>query len=636
MESFFAQAIIYIVAAIICVSLAKKLGMSSVLGYLLAGILIGPYVFKFISNESEGQDIMHGTEFGVVMMLFLIGLELEPKNLWRMRDLILKVGLAQVLLTTLAIFGLGLAFGVAWNISLTAALSISLSSTAIVLQSLKEKNQLDSIEGKMSFGVLLLQDIAVIPILAILPLLALTAPEMIAQGDHSGFFEQFPGWIQTLAIFAAIGLVILLGRYGFGPLLKLVVKTHLRELFVATALLIVVGIAYLMILVGLSPALGAFLAGVVLANSPYKHALESDLDPFKGILLGLFFIAVGSTINFSLILSDPTLVIGLTLGVILVKAFILVGIGKFRKLSVPENLNFSFGLAQASEFSFVTYSFAFQLSILDRVTADTLMAVTALSMGLSPILMLILDKTIIQKEGKNGKKATGESDVVNEKNQVILLGFGNFGSTVGRFLRANGVEATIMDSDPDQVDFLRQMGFKVYFGDGTRLDLLHAAGAEHAKILISAIDSTEHSIKIVKLCKEHFPHLEVMIRARNRFDAYELMDVGVENIYREHLDTSIRMGEDALRKLGFRAHTVHRLGKQFREYDEKALSVLVQFKNNRQEYISKVRKQIEMQETLLSGELSKKFSLNDHAWDSEQMKNSTDQTNNSPESSANH
>lgn len=620
MEGFFAQAIIYILAAIICVSIAKKLGMSSVLGYLLAGILIGPYVFKFISNESEGQDIMHGTEFGVVMMLFLIGLELEPKNLWKMRDLILRVGLAQVLLTSGVIFLLGLVLGVSWNISLTAALSISLSSTAIVLQSLKEKNQMDSIEGKMSFGVLLLQDIAVIPILAILPLLALNAPDLMEGGNHGGFFDPYPGWIQTLAIFAAIGLAILMSRYAFGPLLKLVVKTHLRELFVATALLIVVGIAYLMILVGLSPALGAFLAGVVLANSPYKHALESDLEPFKGILLGLFFIAVGSTINFSLISSEPTKIFGLTLGVMLVKALILLGIGKFRKLSLPENLNFAFGLAQASEFSFVTYSFAFQLAILTRADADTLMAVTALSMALSPVLMLILDKTIIQREGMAEKKKGGESDLINEKNQVILLGFGNFGSTVGRFLRANGVEATIMDSDPDQVDFLRQMGFKVYFGDGTRIDLLHAAGAEQAKILISAIDSTEHSIKIIKLCREHFPHLEVMIRARNRFDAYELLDEGVDNIYREHLDTSIRMGEDALKKLGFRAHTVHRLGKQFRDYDEQALKVLVQFKNNRKEYISKVRKQIEMQESLLSGELSRKFSLNDHAWDSEQMK----------------
>jgi monovalent cation:H+ antiporter-2, CPA2 family len=620
MEGFFAQAIIYILAAIICVSIAKKLGMSSVLGYLFAGILIGPYVFKFISNESEGQDIMHGTEFGVVMMLFLIGLELEPKNLWKMRDLILRVGLAQVLLTTAVFFLIGIGLGVSWNISLTAALSISLSSTAIVLQSLKEKNQMDSMEGKMSFGVLLLQDIAVIPILAILPLLAFNAPEILDSEVHGGFFDEYPGWIQTFAIFASIGLVILLGRYGFGPLLKLVVKTHLRELFVATALLIVVGIAYLMILVGLSPALGAFLAGVVLANSPYKHALESDLEPFKGILLGLFFIAVGSTINFGLISSDPLKIIGLTLGIIVVKAMVMLSIGKYRKLSLPENLNFSFGLAQASEFSFVTYSFAFQLAILTRTDADMLMAATALSMGLSPILMLALDKTIIQREGKSGTKKTGESDLVNEKNQVILLGFGNFGSTVGRFLRANGVEATILDSDPDQVDFLRQMGFKVYFGDGTRLDLLHAAGAEQAKILISAIDSTEHSIKIIKLCNEHFPHLEVLIRARNRFDAYELLDVGVENIYREHLDSSIRMGEDALRKLGFRAHTVHRLGKQFRDYDEQALKVLVQFKNNRKEYISKVRKQIEMQESLLSGELSKKFSLNDHAWDSEQMK----------------
>ena len=619
MEGFFAQSIVYIVAAIVCVLLTKRLGFSSILGYLFAGVLIGPYVLKFISNESEGQDIMHGTEFGVVMMLFLIGLELEPKNLWKMRNLILKVGLTQVVLTASFLFGLAIFLDVEWNIGLTVALSMALSSTAIVLQSLKEKNQLDSKEGKMSFGVLLMQDIAVIPILAAIPLLAL-GEEVGSNDQGHSFFQDLPGWTQTLFIFGSIGVVILLGRYAFGPLLHLVVKTRLRELFVAAALLIVAGIAFLMEVVGLSPALGTFLAGVVLANSPYKHALESDLEPFKGLLLGVFFMAVGATINFDLIGNEPVKVISLTLGVMGIKALVLFGIGKFRKLSTRENFNFAIGLAQVSEFSFVTYSFAFQLEIFSKEFTDLLMAVTALSMALSPIVMVIFEKTLAEKLNNPEEKKEPAPDAIDARNTVILLGFGNFGSTIGRFLRANGVEATILDSDPDRIETLRKMGFKVYFGDGTRKDLLDSAGAEKAKILVSAIDSTEHSKRIVNICQEHFPNLEVLIRARNRFDAYELMDLGIKNIYREHLDTSIRMGVDVLTKLGFRAYTVNRLAHQFREYDEQALKVLVNFKNNKKEYISIVRREIELQEAMLGGELSKKFSLNDHAWDSDQMK----------------
>lgn len=478
---------------------------------------------------------------------------------------------------------------------------------------------MDSKEGKMSFGVLLMQDIAVIPILAILPLLAISQGTSGTQ-DHASFLEDFPGWMQTVFIFTAIGVVVLLGRYAFGPLLHLVVKTRLRELFVAAALLIVTGIAFLMELVGLSPALGTFLAGVILANSPYKHALETDLEPFKGLLLGLFFMAVGATINFDLIGSDPVKVISLTLGVMGIKALVLYGLGLFKKLSTKENLNFAIGLAQVSEFSFVTYSFAFQLEIFSKEFTDLLMAVTALSMALSPILMVVFEKVLFKRLEKPDDKKESEPDSIDSRNQVILVGFGNFGSTIGRFLRANGVEATILDSDPDRIENLRKMGFKVYFGDGTRVDLLESAGAEEAKILVSAIDSTEHSKRIIKICQEHFPNLEVLLRARNRFDAYELMEMGIRNIYREHLDTSIRMGVDVLTKLGFRAYTVNRLAHQFREYDEEALRVLVNYKNNKNEYISKVKKEIEIQEAMLGGELSKKFSLNDHAWDSDQMK----------------
>lgn len=625
MNEFLINAIVYILAAVIFVPFAKRIGLGSILGYLIAGIVIGPFVFGFISNKGEGHDIMHNSEFGVVMMLFLIGLELEPKNLWKMKNLIISVGLTQVLATSFLITTIGIFIGIDWRISLATGLSMALSSTAIVLQSLKEKNEIGSTTGKMSFGVLLMQDFAVIPILALLPLLAVTGGDFNNAGGY-GILKDQPSWIQTLMIFGAIGLVVLMGRFGFGPLLGWVSKTKLRELFTASALLIVFGIAFLMNVVGLSPALGTFLAGVILANSPYKHALESDLDPFKGLLLGLFFMAVGATINFTLIWNEPIKILSLTLGVMILKTLVLLILGKFRKLNLADNLSFAVGLSQVSEFSFVTYAFALQLGVFSQSNSDLLMAVTALTMTITPLLLLILDQFILPKIKSNPSKNNPEVDQkIREQNEVILIGFGHFGSTMGRFMRANGVEATILDSDPDQIDFLRKMGFKVYYGDGTRLDLLHAAGAAQAKILISAIDNTEHSLKLVSLCKENFPKLEVMIRAKNRYDAFELMEMGVKNVYREHLDTSIRMGEDVLIKLGFRAYTIHRLAKQFRIYDEEALKVLVKFKGDKDEYISKVKKQIELQETLLSGELMRKFSMNDHVWDSDIMKEETNE-----------
>lgn len=625
MNEFLINAIVYILAAVIFVPFAKRIGLGSILGYLIAGIVIGPFVFGFISNKGEGHDIMHNSEFGVVMMLFLIGLELEPKNLWKMKNLIISVGLTQVLATSFLITTIGIFIGIDWRISLATGLSMALSSTAIVLQSLKEKNKIGSTTGKMSFGVLLMQDFAIIPILALLPLLAVTGGDFNNAGGY-GILKNQPSWIQTLMIFGAIGLVVLMGRFGFGPLLGWVSKTKLRELFTASALLIVFGIAFLMNVVGLSPALGTFLAGVILANSPYKHALESDLDPFKGLLLGLFFMAVGATINFTLIWNEPIKILSLTLGVMILKTLVLLILGKFRKLNLADNLSFAVGLSQVSEFSFVTYAFALQLGVFSQSNSDLLMAVTALTMTITPLLLLILDQFILPKIKSNPSKNNPEVDQkIREQNEVILIGFGHFGSTMGRFMRANGVEATILDSDPDQIDFLRKMGFKVYYGDGTRLDLLYAAGAAQAKILISAIDNTEHSLKLVSLCKENFPKLEVMIRAKNRYDAFELMEMGVKNVYREHLDTSIRMGEDVLIKLGFRAYTIHRLAKQFRIYDEEALKVLVKFKGDKDEYISKVKKQIELQETLLSGELMRKFSMNDHVWDSDIMKEETNE-----------
>lgn len=615
MDGFLFQAMIYLAAAVVCVPIAKKLGMGSVLGYLMAGVIIGPFLIGFIGDE--GEDIMHFAEFGVVMMLFLIGLELEPKKLWTIRKQIIGVGMSQVVGTTLIFFALGLAFRMQWQAALAVSLALSLSSTAIVLQTYKEKGQLNTPVGQNSFSVLLFQDIAVIPMLALFPLLVFLPVDHI--GHHTTFIENLPAWMQTVAVLVVVSSIVLIGRFALVPILRIIAKTHLRELFTASALLIVVGIAFLMYMVGLSPALGTFLAGVVLANSEFKHELESDLDPFKGLLLGLFFMAVGASINFRLIAENPSLIIGLTLGIVALKMAVIFLIGKIFKYPVNQNLTFAIGLAQVGEFAFVLLSLIGQLKILSKEETDIMMAITASSMTVTPLIILLNEKLIQPRFSKQGKEDS-KTDVINESNKVIIAGFSHFGSTIGRFLRANEVEATYLDYNSNQVDVLRKMGFKVYYGDATRADLLESAGAAEAKLLIIAIDSPETNYELVKTVQKHFPNLEVMVRARNRMDAYELLDLGIDNIYREHLDTSIQLGVDVLVKLGTRAYSAHRAGQNFKKYDESAMRELFQHRHDRKVYISHVRHQIQMQEELLQTDIASQPNLNDHAWDGEFMR----------------
>ncbi|MBL7905701.1 MAG: cation:proton antiporter [Bacteroidales bacterium] len=615
-SDFLLQATVYMGAAMLCVPLARKLGMGSVLGFLLAGILIGPFVMGFVGEE--GEDIMHFAEFGVVMMLFLVGLELEPSKLWKLRKSIIGTGLSQVSATIAVVGAIALALGSSWQAALAIGMSFAMSSTAIVLQSLKEKNQLNGAAGQNSFAVLLFQDIAVIPILAVMPLLALV-PSQANGGGHDTLMDWMPGWFQAVAIPLAVAAVIAIGRFLVPGLLRMVAKTRIRELFTASALLIVVGIAFIMTLVGLSPALGTFLAGVILANSSFRHELESDLEPFKGLLLGLFFMAVGASVNFNLILNSPVTVAGLTLGIILVKAVILLIIGRFLRISNDQNMIMSVGLAQVGEFAFVTLTFAAQLNILNARQTGLLMAVTALSMALTPVFSLLNEKLILPRFGTLQSEEK-PADSINEKNKVIIAGFSHFGSTLGRFLRANGINATILDHDSDRVELLRKLGFKVYYGDATRYDLLESAGAAEAKILVSAIDSPETNLELATTVQKHFPHLELMIRAKNRFDAYELMNLNIMNPYREHLDTSVRMGTDVLKKLGFRAYSLHRAAQAFVRYDEDAMVELYKLRHDRNLYISASRKQIEMQEELLSNDFRQAPDLTDHAWDSEEMR----------------
>ncbi|MEI9910171.1 MAG: monovalent cation:proton antiporter-2 (CPA2) family protein [Bacteroidota bacterium] len=471
-NSFFFQAMVYLAAAVVMVPIAKKLGLGSVLGYLLAGILIGPAILGFIGKED--QDILHFAEFGVVIMLFVIGLELEPGLLWKLRKSIIGLGGLQVLVTALLVTAIGMAFGLLWRQAFAMGMILSLSSTAIVLQTLNEKGLMKTSAGQSSFSVLLFQDIAVIPMLALFPLLAIAPPE-IAPGEHPAktLVDGLPGWAQTLVVLGSVAVIILAGRFLIRPLFRIVAATRLREIFTATALLLVVGIAVLMTQVGLSPALGTFLAGVVLADSEYKHELESDIDPFKGLLLGLFFIAVGASIDFNLIMQQPLVVIGLVALLMTVKGIVLFVLGKVFRLGFDQNILFAVALSQVGEFAFVLFSFSLQEGILPKETVDLMVAVVAISMALTPLLMLINEKVIQPWIGTKQSGEEREADAIDETNPVIIAGFGHFGNTIGRFLRAHNIGMTILDNDSDRVDTLRRLGMKVYYGDATRYDLLH-------------------------------------------------------------------------------------------------------------------------------------------------------------------
>jgi CPA2 family monovalent cation:H+ antiporter-2 len=615
-EGFLFQALIYLTAAIVCVPIAKRLGMGSVLGYLLAGIVIGPYALGFIGRE--GQNIMHFAEFGVVMMLFLIGLELEPSHFWGMRHRILGMGSAQIIVTSLVLCAGMMLLNFNWKTALASSLALAMSSTAIVLQSMKEKGLGDTEAGKSSFAVLLFQDIAVIPILALLPLLAVSTDHGTG-AQSKAILEGLPGWLQTAAVLGAGGSVVLAGRFVIVPFLRVVARTHLRELLTAAALLIVIATAFLMQLVGLSPALGTFLAGVVLANSEFRHELESDIEPFKGLLLGLFFIAVGASINFKLLIDSPLQIISLVFAVIAVKTIVLIGTGRLFKITFDQNLIFALGLSQVGEFAFVLFGFMHQLHILPDHLTDIMMAVTAFSMTITPLLLFINERFILPRFGILEAEVK-EADVIDVQHPVIIAGFGDFGSTIGRFLRANGIAATILDNDSDRVDLLRKMGFKVFYGDAARPDILKSAGADAARVLITAVADPSTNCDLVEKIQKHYPHLTIMVRTKDRHGAYEMLDMGVKDVYRESLDTSIRLGVDVLVKLGYRRYSATRAGQNFLKYDEAALLKLAPHRHDEKSYIYNAREQITLQEQLLANDREVNPTINDHAWESDLRK----------------
>jgi monovalent cation:proton antiporter-2 (CPA2) family protein len=619
-HGFLFQAFVYLAAAVVAVPIAKRLGLGSVLGYLLAGVAIGPFALGLIGTE--GQDIMHFAEFGVVMMLFLVGLELELSKLWAMRGVLLGMGGLQVVITAAVIVPIGLLLGQSWQVSVAAGLILSLSSTAIVLQTLQEKGLMKTVAGERAFAVLLFQDLAVIPMLAILPLLAPPGAASAAAGEHPAWITTQPGWVQAVATLAAVAAVVASGRFVVRPVFRIIARTQLRELFTAASLLLVIGIALLMQAVGLSAALGTFLAGVVLADSEFRHELMSDVEPFKGLLLGLFFLAVGASIDFALIADNAGTVAGLVLGLVLLKAAVLGALARGFRMGREHGLLFALALAQGGEFCFVLLGYASQQQIIPVTEGGVLVATVALSMALTPALLLLYDRVLRPRLIPVAAPVTRASDEVRHQGTVIIAGFGQFGSTVGRLLRANGVRPVVLDVDSDRVDVLRRIGLEVYFGDASRLDLLHTAGAEEAVALVIAIGDAEKGLEIARTARQHFPHLRILARADDRPMAFDLLELGIEQVYRDTLDTALRVGVDALRAVGVRAHRAHRSAQAFRRYDEQHLRTLAG--EGRQElatFLSRVRATIrDLEDTLQRDFATDDTTLADAAWDAESLR----------------
>jgi CPA2 family monovalent cation:H+ antiporter-2 len=570
------QAFIYLGAAVVAVPLAKRLGLGSVLGYLIAGMVIGP-LFGLVGGETT--EVQHFAEFGVVMMLFLVGLELQPRELWQMRHRLLGLGGLQVGLTAAVVALLAIGLGTDWKVGLAIGLIAAGSSTAIVLQTLSEKGLLQSDGGKASFSVLLFQDIAVIPILALLPLLAMsqTAAPAEAGQEHAEqavtLIAGLPGWAAAGVTVLAVAAVVVGGHYLANPLFRYIASSRLREAFTAAALLLVIGIALLMTLVGLSPALGTFLAGVVLANSEYRHELESDIEPFKGLLLGLFFITVGAGINFGLLFAQFLPIVGMTLILIAVKGAVLWGIGSAFRLRGTDRWLMALGLAQTGEFAFVLLSFTVQNSIITPELEGLLLLVVALSMLLTPLLFIFFDRVIVPYATRSQQR---EADPIDAQGVAVIAGIGRFGQVVNRILRSSAYETVVVDLSADTIETMGRFGIRAYYGDASRPDLLEAAGLMQAGLLVVAIDDREKALAIVKYAKQVRPDLHVVSRAYDRLHVYDLFAAKCDTIIRETFDSAVRAGRNGLEALGTHPYEAEKIVQMFTKSDRHTLLKLAE------------------------------------------------------------
>ena len=544
---------IYLSAAVVAVPVAKKLGLGSIIGYLAAGIGIGPWGLALITNV---QDILHFAEFGVVLMLFLVGLELEPKRLWNLRRPIFGWGSAQVLGCAVVLTGVAIACGVGWQTALVAGLGLALSSTAIALQVMGERNLMPTSSGQAGFSILLFQDVAAIPILALLPLLG----SITGQNEA---LEQANRVLEAIKIIAVIGGIILGGRLLLRPLLRWIANSGTPEIFTAASLLLVVGIAALMQMVGLSMALGAFLAGVLLAESEYRRELETDIEPFKGLLLGLFFIAVGMSIDFGVLLRSPGLIAAILFGFLGLKLAVIYGMARLMKLPFQERAVFTVLLAQGGEFAFVVFQAASGANVFSPETASLLIGAVALSMLLSPLLLILVDKLLLPRYANCNATPMAEISEQQEAS-VIIAGFGRYGQIVGRMLLAQGMTPTVLDHDAEMIETMRAFGLRVFYGDATRLDLLRTAGAASARILVIAVDDVEQSLTIVDLAQAHFPHLQIVARARDVTHWNALRSKGVMRVEREVFESSLRSARSVLELLGQSTHAARQNAMRFR------------------------------------------------------------------------
>ena len=613
MDNVLLLVFVFLIAGVIAVPLASKMGLGSVLGYLIAGIAISPLL------RSLGVDVVslqHFAEFGVVMMLFLVGLELEPKMLWNMRDKLLGLGGLQVLITTALVMVAALYMGQPWTIALAIGLVLSLSSTAIVLQTLNEKGLLKSDGGQASFSVLLFQDIAVIPMLALIPLLALPelleilhptvieAGSQLEHGAEVSFVEGLAGWQRGLITMVAIGTVIVGGSYLTRPMFHFIAIARLRELFTAAALLMVVGIALLMTFVGLSPALGTFLAGVVLANSEYRHELESDVEPFKGLLLGLFFMTVGAGINFDLLFNQLGSIVTMTLGLILIKALVLSVLALVFNIRGADRWLLAMGMAQAGEFGFVLLSFTVANGVIPASLSDQLLLVVTMSMLLTPLLFILFDKLVAPQYVK---KQGDDADEVDEQGNVIIAGHGRFGGIINRILLGSGYKTVVLDYHAEQLSRLRKFGLKVFYGDASRPDLLHSAGIEEAKILVVAIDEQAQITEMVRYVSKHHPHVHIVARAVNREHVYELFSAGANDIIRDYFDSAVRAGRSALEALGVHPFEAERKTCGFVLNDKRTIREMAELfdvnipAHENEPYIAKAKELMAMEDRAMQG-----------------------------------
>lgn len=576
MGEFLFLASVFLLAAVIAVPIAARLGLGSVLGYLLAGVAIGPG----LGLVADTTNLQHFAEFGVVMMLFLIGLELDPRALWDMRHRLIGLGGLQVILTMLAVMAGAMALGFVWQTALVIGMIFALSSTAIVLQTLNEKRLMQTSGGRSSFSVLLTQDIAVIPMLIILPLLAVPLEPSLnpdgsiarvaldgadqAHGHTMSLVEGLPGWGVTLVTLGAVALIVLGGVYGARPLFRYIHAARLREMYTALALLIVIGIAFLMTAVGLSPALGTFLAGVVLANSEFRHELESDIEPFKGLLLGLFFITVGAGIDFGLFFSEPVSILGLALGLMLLKGVILYGLGRAFKLRGRDQWLFTLGLAQAGEFGFVLISFSLQQSILPGYVGDRLLLIVALSMLITPLAFILYEYL-----SKRMKDTVGDikHDKIDQQGTVIIAGIGRFGQIVNRLVQSVGAKTVVIDNNLQTIQLMRKFGYQGFFGDPLRPDLLHAAGIDTARVLMVALDDPVAAERLVTYARRVRPDIHIVARSRDRTHTYRLYQAGANDIVRELFDSSLRAGRYVLENIGLTEYEANAAETLFYQHD---------------------------------------------------------------------